>query len=650
MFKNMKLGAKIGTGFGLLILISLILGGVAVWNMWSVSEQSTMLAREYAPEVAVANNIERQSLLTMYAMRAYSYSEEEAYLKAGLDNLAKVKTHLGEAEELAAASPHLVMLREQISAAKNAVGQYGSLAAQTVERNKALTENRKTMDSAASIYMKNCAAFLESQNQALEKEIGGNEPQAKLSERHHKIILVNDVMELGNAVRVGNFRSQATRDPESFKFSLGNFAEIEKKLAELKTVTRQEVNLNQIGAIGSSAKEYQTAMTAFLANWLARKELNKKRGAAADAVLTAARETAQAGVDSTLRIAQETESSLDSASFITLVGLAAALVLGILLGIFITRSITRPINWIIDGLSAGSDQVASASNQVSSSSQGLAEGASEQAAALEETSSSMEEMNSMTKANAENASQADGLMTEAGSIIREASNSMKEMAQSMDQIAQSGAEIGKIVKSIDEIAFQTNLLALNAAVEAARAGEAGAGFAVVADEVRSLAMRAAEAAKNTQTLVEGTVKRIQQGNVLVDKTQTSFKQVTESAGKVGSLVGEIAAASQEQAQGIDQVNKAMVQMDQVTQGVAANAEESASASEELNAQAVQMREMVMELTAIVGGGHGNGRSRKSNHKKITRPNMTARRLPGPVPKEVSPQQTIPFDEDDLEGF
>ena len=258
--------------------------------MWSVSEQSTMLAREYAPEVAVANNIERQSLLTMYAMRAYSYSEEEAYLKAGLDNLAKVKTHLGEAEELAAASPHLVMLREQISAAKNAVGQYGSLAAQTVERNKALTENRKTMDSAASIYMKNCAAFLESQNQALEKEIGGNEPQAKLAERHHKIILVNDVMELGNAVRVGNFRSQATRDPESFKFSLGNFAEIEKKLAELKTVTRQEVNLNQIGAIGSSAKEYQTAMTAFLANWLAREELNKKRGAAADAVLTAARE------------------------------------------------------------------------------------------------------------------------------------------------------------------------------------------------------------------------------------------------------------------------------------------------------------------------------------------------------------------------
>lgn len=293
------------------------------------------------------------------------------------------------------------------------------------------------------------------------------------------------------------------------------------------------------------------------------------------------------------------------------IGIIAVIGIGAIIAValLITRSITKPINQIIDGLNAGSDQVAAASTQVSSSSQSLAEGASEQAANLEETTASMEEMSSMTKSNSENAQQADALMKEAGKIVSDAGQSMDQMSDSMEQIAQAGGEIGKIVKSIDEIAFQTNLLALNAAVEAARAGEAGAGFAVVADEVRSLAMKAAEAAKDTQQLVEETVDRIDQGSSLVSRSQAGFKAIAESASKVGSLISEIAAATAEQTQGIDQVNTAMVQMDQVTQQVAANAEESASSSEELSAQAIQMKEAVDELTALIGGAN----KKKSDH-------------------------------------
>ena len=349
------------------------------------------------------------------------------------------------------------------------------------------------------------------------------------------------------------------------------------------------------------------------------------------------------------------ESQIVSAnSMVGIVSLGAVL-LGLALAIFITRSITKPVNRIIDGLNDGSDQVASASTQVSSSSQSLAEGASEQAAALEETTSSMEEMGSMTRANAENAGQADGLMHEASSVIEEATKSMNEMARSMEQIAQSGNEISKIVKSIDEISFQTNLLALNAAVEAARAGEAGAGFAVVADEVRALAMRAAEAAKNTQSLVEDTVNRITQGSQLVEQTQAGFEGITNSAQKVAGLVGEIAASSQEQAQGIDQVNKAMVQMDQVTQQVAASAEESASASEELNAQAVQMKDMVGELVALVGGAKGQAQARNYGQKtKSPKKQFSKKRpalpQPGLAAREINPEEAIPFDEDDLGEF
>ncbi len=340
-----------------------------------------------------------------------------------------------------------------------------------------------------------------------------------------------------------------------------------------------------------------------------------------------------------------------------------ALITGILLAWVIIRSITKPVNRIIEALGEGADQVASASGQVSSSSQQLAEGASEQAAALEETSSSLEEMASMTRQNADNAGQADTLMRDANQIVGQANQSMVEVTTSMVEISKASEETSKIIKTIDEIAFQTNLLALNAAVEAARAGEAGAGFAVVADEVRNLAMRAADAAKNTADLIEGTVKRVNQGSDLVSKTSDEFTQVTESAGKVAELVGEIAAASNEQSQGIEQVNQAMAQMDKVVQSSAATAEESASASEELNAQAVNMRTSVGELEAVVGaskdrkldGNQPVTRNRETTDRHLLRQtgsskDLTPTSAPASEAKEVKPDEMIPMNDDDFKDF
>jgi methyl-accepting chemotaxis protein len=281
--------------------------------------------------------------------------------------------------------------------------------------------------------------------------------------------------------------------------------------------------------------------------------------------------------------------------------LCLGIIAGLLLMWTITRGVTKPLRIVIDGLTEASSQVASGSEQVSSASQSLAEGSSEQAASIEETSSSLEEMSSMTKQNADNAGQADNLMKEANQVVKQANESMVELTSSMDEISKASEETSKIIKTIDEIAFQTNLLALNAAVEAARAGEAGAGFAVVADEVRNLAMRAADAAKNTAELIETTVKKTQGGTELVLKTNEAFGAVAESSVKVGELVGEIAAASNEQAQGIGQVNTAVTEMDKVVQQNAANAEESASASEEMNAQAEQMKGLVGEMVVLVEG-------------------------------------------------
>jgi len=349
---------------------------------------------------------------------------------------------------------------------------------------------------------------------------------------------------------------------------------------------------------------------------------------------------------------------------ITLIAAVAGVLLALVLGFVITRSITRPINRIIGSLNEGSDQVASASGQVSSSSQSLAEGASEQAASIEETSSSLEEMSSMTKQNADNATEAKNKMADARSVVAKVDKHMKEMTEAIQDITKSSEETGKIIKTIDEIAFQTNLLALNAAVEAARAGEAGAGFAVVADEVRNLAMRAAEAAKNTADLIENTIKSVKNGNELTEMTQSAFKENIEIATKVGELVDEIAAASQEQAKGIDQVNIAVGQMDKVTQQNAANAEESASAAEEMSGQAEQMKAAVGDLVKLVGGaGSGENASQKTHFSQAASAS-SRRTLEGSTGSnrhmttsktrqqatEVNPRQAIPMDEEDFKDF
>ena len=326
--------------------------------------------------------------------------------------------------------------------------------------------------------------------------------------------------------------------------------------------------------------------------------------------------------------------------------------IGIILTTFLASSISKALKRSIQSLASTSGRVNLASGQVNEASRQLAEGTSAQAAGIEETSSSLEEMASQTRANSDNAAQADSIMNETRQVVDAAGESMSELASSMERISSSGQEIGKIIKTIDEIAFQTNLLALNAAVEAARAGEAGAGFAVVADEVRALAMRAAEAAQNTQELIEGTVTQIGQGTSLVDKTSAAFERQVELATKVAALISEVATASGEQARGVDQINGAVNQMDQVVQRNAASAEESAAASQDLYAQAESLMEVVRELNELVGGKKAAAAVRL---RSAPAPRGPRKALPKPGPKGprkvVSPQEAIPFDDDDdLDGF
>jgi methyl-accepting chemotaxis protein/methyl-accepting chemotaxis protein-1 (serine sensor receptor) len=274
------------------------------------------------------------------------------------------------------------------------------------------------------------------------------------------------------------------------------------------------------------------------------------------------------------------------------------------------RKIDAVLQGSVTELDDASVQIASPSSQVLASSQLLAQGSTEQSATIEETSKISTEINSISFQTTENTRVAAEKMTRSDEMLGETNKSLAEMVDAMDRINGSSQKISKIIKVIDEIAFQTNILALNAAVEAARAGEAGLGFAVVADEVRNLAMRCAQAARDTTELIEESIHNSKDGRVKVDQVAVAIRTITSESATIKDLIDEISVGSVEQSHGIDQISKSILQMEQVTQSSAASAEESAAAAEQLNAQASAMKEIVERLRAMVDGGSdssGGGR-------------------------------------------
>ena len=310
-------------------------------------------------------------------------------------------------------------------------------------------------------------------------------------------------------------------------------------------------------------------------------------------------------------------------------------------------------------VSAAAQQVGAASEQISAGSQTLAQGASEQAGSLEEVSSSLQEMSSMSKQNSANAQEANSLAEAARGSTQRGVDSMTRLSGAVERIKESADQTAKIIKTIDEIAFQTNLLALNAAVEAARAGEAGKGFAVVAEEVRNLAMRSAEAARNTSELIEGSVKNAEEGVALNSEVLSNLEEISGQVNKVREVMGEIAAASEQQTQGVDQINVAVEQMNGLTQASAANSEESAAAAQELSSQAAVMLSLVEQFQLDLGSkpaAMADFTVVASTPKKVKVPALAGvgkkakKNGNGNGNARYDAAKLIPFDEDDVSAL
>lgn len=277
----------------------------------------------------------------------------------------------------------------------------------------------------------------------------------------------------------------------------------------------------------------------------------------------------------------------------------ASILIGIIYAILSVKKIAGVLKKTIYGITNSSEEVSHASGQISSVSNMLADSASNQVVIIEQTALSLNETVAVTEKNAEHAREANRLIETTGKIIHKANGAMTQLTISMGEISNASDETSKIVKDIDAIAFQTNLLALNAAVEAARAGEAGSGFAVVAEEVRNLAMRSAQAAKNTAHLIDETIGKVRAGNGMVTETNKAFGEISDSASRLGKMLAEIAELSTHQVDQIKKISVAIKDVDDIAQQNAATAEESASASKELNSQAANLNNLVVDMEALI---------------------------------------------------
>jgi methyl-accepting chemotaxis protein len=607
LFKNLKLGAKIGALAAILLIVMTLLGTIATLVMGNASKQSNVIAGQAFPAIKLGIDLSEIVAKLRVDLRDFSRTnsqESESGLRKGFEELEKTIKQMDELTKTATDLAFLPIVLNEFKTIENNL----KIVMDTI-----FTINGK--QRIAKDYIYDGVKYLTTQAPMIRNET----PRPCCSaERDIQNLLISQLIEIRSMLETSVSINDTTGFGNALNAVEKSYTYYEMLLNSPNLADHLKVKVTELRSREESVVDKYRDFRDLQIN---RKGWREKRTTLSEDLVTSMGNLLENTITNNSDRADSAAKSLGVSIIAMVILLILAIAAGIVTSMLVTGSIIKPIAAAIDGLSDSSSQVTTASEEISNTSQDMANGATRQASSLEEISSSLNEITSMTKQTADNARNADSLVKDSVEKSRTGQSAMGRLNEAVIEIQSSSNETAKILKDIDEIAFQTNLLALNAAVEAARAGEAGKGFAVVAEEVRNLAQRSAESAKKTAQLIESSQASSLRGVSLAQETAEAIGKITEVSNKIAMIVSEITTAAEEQARGVSQVKSAIGNMDQITQANASGSEELAASSEELNSQALVMNNLMQDLETIIAGAN----SQRVEKRRYKTQEMTAKR-------------------------
>ena len=611
--KTLTLGWRLGLAFGALILLMGVLGGIAVWRMNLAVRGSSDVSAKFVPEVHVAQEVVVCTWETRFNIRNYTLTGDEDSLLKGRRGIADLKEQLKVANDLAKTFPDLVILRQGAVDAGVALDVWNALIDRIETERNNLKAQQGPFEAAGVAYMEDCHALQAAQERELKTELDEIATPVKLKERLTRLGRIQELIDRGMAIRLGNFKAQAMDDMEALRDTLKDFVPLDETLAGLAPLLPQPEHIAQLRQIRESASRYKTAMEQVLKSQLAINDLREKILATSVVLGVKGEEVAHAGLQSTEMAATAGATGLAVTVVIVLVGLVVALILGVLVAWLSTRAITGPIRESVNALASTATEMSATISQ-------LASNASEAAAAVAETTATVEEVRQTAQVAADKAKavadNAQGAARAAEAGRQAADQTVEGLTRIRDQMGSIGESItrlnersqavGDIVSTVTDLAEQSNLLAVNASIEAAKAGDMGKGFAVVAQEIRTLAEQSKDSTKQVRAILtevqkatgkavlaaEQGGKTVADGGKQADEAGQAIRTLTSTIQEATRAAVQIAASSQQQLLGMEQVGRAM---DNIKQATTQNAE----GARQLSAAAHNLQQVGLRLKALV---------------------------------------------------